>query len=239
MPLYSRQLLCGFLLLGLFAQQARAQVLIDAGHGPKSVGSTSFYGKQEHIYTEKMKHRVLFHLSRLNIPASGLSQNDTLEERAKTQGTLLVSLHYDSVPQSMRDNGLAETKAGYSVLVSRKNAYYIDSVRCAQSVGQSMHRFAGEKKSDYRNHLDGFRTPYNRIFGVHIYDNLRLLRQSVQPALLVELGMWVNSKEEPRLLSPQTMDKQALAIVKGIQKCLPVLPYRPKRTDIVFPFRVL
>lgn len=217
-----------FLCLAFFASTASLNtkavdgVLIDAGHSLKNPGSFSYSGHQESFYTAMMQKKVTEALQRQGIKSRAIDQNKTLLERAQTSGDLLVSLHYDSVPSSLRKKHVGDTVFGYSVFVSAKNTDYKKSVSCARSVAWGL-QHAGEKPSLFHQKGLGGKDPRPLVdekLGVHRFDDLILLKKSKQAAILVELGMWINKYDEKRLLSEKTTQMQAEGIALGIKQCL-------------------
>lgn len=204
------------------AHDASAQVLVDAGHSASAPGSLSYSGFPEYRATARIQQKVVNELQRMNIPAVAISQSLSLEGRAQQKGTLLVSLHYDSIPQSMRDAGVGESIFGYSVFVSKKNPHYGTSFSCARSIAWGM-RYLGEKPALF--HQKGLggknaRPLLDTQLGVHRFDDLIVLRKAQNPAVLVEMGMWINSRDEGRLMSESTLNNQARGIALGIAQCL-------------------
>ena len=206
----------------LWTFPSHAQVLVDAGHNPQAPGSFSFSGRPEYQATLVMQRKVVQELQRLGIAARALPQSLSLEERAKQKGTLLVSLHYDSIPQSLRDQGVGESIFGYSVFVSRKNPQYAASFSCARSIGWGMMNFGEEPALFHQKGLGGknARPLVDAQLGVHSFDDLIVLKKAQNPAVLVEMGMWINSRDEARLMREDTLNKQARGVALGVQQCL-------------------
>ena len=132
---------------------------------------------------------------------------------------LFVSIHHDSV----REHLLARRGefAGFSLFVSRHNPHPEKSLACASAIGSQL-RAAGLAPSRY--HADpvlGENRPFaDEANGVHYYDNLAVARSAKMPAVLVEAGVLINPEEERMLARPESRNRIAGAIARGIGACL-------------------
>ena len=103
---------------------------------------------------------------------------------------LFLSLHHDSIQQSWIDDGKRGDYSGYSVFVSRKNPMFPQSLWCAQNVGWSLGKI-GEHPSLY--HATPEKGENRRLLdesaGVHLYNDLVVLKTAQAPAILVEAGV--------------------------------------------------
>src|SRR5574337_151210 len=152
---------------------------------------------------------------------------DVGHTRAAPDAELFISIHHDSVNESELETweweGQRQTYSdrwrGYSLFVSRRNPYPEASLLCASTMGARLQRegFVPTDKNARRH-------PWaDQAETVHWYDNLMVLHQARQPAVLFEAGVIKNRDEELELANPARQARMAEALASGIAACLQVL----------------
>lgn len=200
-------------------------VLIDPGHSPRSPGATSCTGIAEYLYNNNLADTVVATLKQHHVSVITTRQNKeniSLSDRAlAAKGKkLLLSLHHDSVqPQfvnwSNKGKPSSAKAQGYSIFISRKNAFYPQSRTYARKLGTALLRrgliptlhHAEKIAGENRQLIDSKR-------GIYIFDNLYVLSKSDAPAVLLEAAVIVNPKDEVQASSKAYRKRIADAILE-------------------------
>ncbi len=217
-------------------------IVIDAGHGGSSPGTTSVLGLgAEKTYALDWALRLQTLLERSGWRVFQTRTNDVdvaLSARVafanEIGADLFISLHFNSAAPSREQNGLETfclTPQGMPSTLTRgyednagltfpNNTFDEDNLKFAMTVHRSILKIAG---------------PADR--GVRRARFMAVLRGQNRPAILVEAGYLSNPKEAEAIASPQYRQKLAEAIAAALvsldtakQPALP--PQTPPRTDI-------
>lgn len=197
-------------------------ITLDTGHTPKRYGAMGSNGITEYEYNAEITKRIDLLLNEVGVKVHNvpIKDNLTLTERVKyaSNSNLFISIHHDSFGPLLkhRKNELK----GFSLFVSKENPQYEKSLKCAKEIGKSLEK-AGEQRSRYHElPIKGENKKLLHKVGVYQYNNLYVLRNAQQPAILIEVGVIANPGESKRLWNKQTQNKLSIAISKGITKCL-------------------
>lgn len=200
-------------------------IVVDTGHTPQRPGATGASGRVEYQYNLDLSTALTKHLQTAGLRVTRVSADGVeiaLADRATRtpDANFFVSIHHDSMQQAWIDAGRRREFAGFSLFVSEKNPQYTQSLRCARAIGEQM-LVAGETPSRYHaTPIPGENRPFiDERLSVHRFDDLVVLRTATMPAVLVEAGVIANPDEEARLGQPQTIERLASAIARGIQTC--------------------
>ncbi|MFN3925871.1 MAG: N-acetylmuramoyl-L-alanine amidase [Pseudanabaenaceae cyanobacterium] len=172
-------------------------VVIDAGHGgPEDVGAVSPTGLREKTVTLTMGQLLAQELTRRSVRVVMTRTTDVdmdLPERVaiidRTAPTLALSIHYNALP----DHGDAENTAGIGTFW-----YHSQS----QQVAQFLHPYLVK-------HLQ--RPDYGMYWA-----NLAMVRPTIAPCLLLELGFLINPTEFKWITDPQAQRRTAQVLADGI-----------------------
>lgn len=211
------------LLMGGVAHAKTPTVVLDTGHTPTRPGSKSFYGRMEYDFNRRLAFLVAHELARRGIRVERVEGEYPLAARTTTtkNAALFLSIHHDSIQQSWIDSGKQKEYAGFSVFVSRKNPQFKPSLWCAQNIGWQMAQ-SGEKPSLYhQTPIPGENRPVvDATSGVHLFNDLVVLKTAQSPAVLIEAGVIANPYEDVRLGDPRVVARLAAAIGAGVAACL-------------------
>jgi N-acetylmuramoyl-L-alanine amidase len=125
---------------------------------------------------------------------------------------LLLSIHHDDVQPIYHVTWSHEAVArfysdrfsGYSLLVSRNNKRFDDSLAFAKLLGNELFRRGMRYSSHHAEPIPGEgRQIVDTAAGVYQYNELYVLKFSAAPAVLLEAGIIVNRIEETVLASPE------------------------------------
>ena len=173
-------------------------VVIDAGHGGKDPGASSYTGDYEKSANLSIARKVASHLENRGIRVIMTRNSDTfieLNERAaianRAGADLFVSIHCDSHP--------TRSQNGYTIYVARSASWSSKKIGAAieQSMGQTGLKDKGMRNQDFR-----------------------VLVKTACPAVLVECGYLTNPSEASLLYDSSFQDRIARAIADGIAAAL-------------------
>ena len=173
---------------------ASGTVVIDAGHGGKDPGATSYHGNYEKNANLSIARKVASHLENRGIRVIMTRNSDTfieLNERAaianRAGADLFVSIHCDSHP--------TRSQNGYTIYVARSASWSSKKIGVAieQSMGQTGLKDKGMRNQDFR-----------------------VLVKTACPAVLIECGYLTNPSEASLLYDSSFQDRIARAIANGI-----------------------
>jgi N-acetylmuramoyl-L-alanine amidase len=219
--------------LALIATQAAlAQpplVAVDIGHTVDAPGAISARGRSELEFNRDLALHVVEALQALGlrtvlVNADGRIESLQARPASVPQADFFLSIHHDSTnaaeltpwewmgsPQTFSDRW-----AGHSMFVSTRNPDLATSVLCGRSIGARLQR-AGftptDKNARRRAYIDA-------EHAVHSFDNLVVLYQARQPALLFEAGVIKHRDEELLLRDPARQARMAGEIATGLAACL-------------------
>jgi N-acetylmuramoyl-L-alanine amidase len=176
------------------SHSASGTVVIDAGHGGKDPGATSYTGDYEKTANLSIARKVASHLEERGIRVIMTRNSDTfieLNERAaianRAGADLFVSIHCDSHPNRSQN--------GYTIYVARSASW--SSKKTGVAIEQAM-RQTGLSSVGMRN------------------QDFRVLVRTSCPAVLVECGYLTNPSEASQLYDSSFQDRIARAIANGI-----------------------
>lgn len=132
-----------------------------------------------------------------------------------------LSIHHDSIPQAWLDSGREREFSGFAVFVSQKNKWEKESARCAYAIGTGM-KSVGERPSLYHaTPMKGENRPLvDEALGIHLFDDLFVLRNAQSPAVLLEVGVIVNPIEAKRLMDISLIGRVSKALAGAVRKCV-------------------
>lgn len=205
-------------------------VVIDVGHTEIKYGALSAHGRPEFEFNRRLARELVDKLRRNGFEkAEMVTQLDPdLAERARDLSSrkpdLMLSLHHDSVQDKyLRTAELdgqmrtfTEGFRGYSIFVSRDNAFLDDSERFARLLGGEL--IARGLKPTFHHHEQENRPIYDAQNGVFFYDLLVVLRETTAPAVLLESAVITDPEDEQRADDPVYRGKITDAAVAAVFK---------------------
>lgn len=228
-----RTLAGGLALLGLSAwaqsEEARFTVAVDIGHTNDAPGAISARGRTELEFNRDLARKLVPALERLGIRPVLVNEDGRIESlqarpAAVPEADFFLSIHHDSVNEfELRDwvwEGTPQTYsdrwAGHSMFVSQRNPDVGHSLLCGSVIGARLQR-AGFEPTDKNARR---RAWADEQHAVHYFDNLIVLYNATQPALLFEAGVIKHREEELLLRDPQRQARMAAEIATGLAACL-------------------
>src|SRR3984957_2930638 len=213
------------------------RIVLDVGHTAASEGATSARNVTEFSFNLRLAQGI-----EQKLKAEGFSATKLLVTEGKARPSLFkrvaaannlpadlfLSIHHDSVPNSMLENWEFEGKkshfsdrfSGYSVFVSHYNPDFKTSLEFAELVAKEMKAQGFEYARQYTLPIMGrYRHPLlNKETGVYSYDDLVVLKTTQMPAVLLEAGSIINRDEELKMDSDERRDVISGAVATAVKE---------------------
>lgn len=213
------------------AVAAAPEVALDVGHDLRNPGAISARGRNEYDFNRDFAS-ILAPVIRerglavREINFDGRIANLIARPRAADGSDFFLSIHHDSISESWllpwvwegAELTHTEVKRGFGLFVSSANIDLAGSLRCASAMGAVLRR-AGFSPTPWHGRKHVAADAEN---GVWYYDNLVVLKNARQPAVLFEAGVIKHKDEELELLDPQRQSRMADALATGLAACLSV-----------------
>ena len=216
---------------------SKFRVVLDVGHTANSEGATSARNVAEFVFNLRLAQRIEEKLKADGFPETKLLVTEgkgrpSLVKRVvaanELHADLFLSIHHDSVPNSLLENWEFEGKkshfsdrfSGYSVFVSRNNPDFKTSLAFAELVGKEMKAQGLQYAQQYTQAIMGrYQHPLlNKETGVYSYDQLVVLRSTRMPAVLLEAGSIINRGEELKMDLPERRDIISNAVATAVRE---------------------
>ena len=143
----------------------------------------------------------------------------SLQARAKlARGKkMFLSVHHDSAqPQFLevkKDRVCSKKAKGYSLFVSRKNAFFEESLKYARFLGEQLYAQGLRPSTHHGEPIKGEnRKLLDAKLGIYQYDDLIVLKQAEAPAVLLEGAVIVHPEDEALARSSEYRQKIAKAV---------------------------
>ena len=213
------------------------RIVLDVGHTAESEGATSARNIAEFIFNLRLARRI-----EEKLRAEGFAQTRLLLTEGKARPSLLkrvaaaskldanlfLSIHHDSVPNSLLENWEFEGKkshfsdrfSGYSVFVSHNNPDFKTSLSVAELLGKEMKAQGLQYAKQYSQAIMGrYQHPLlNKETGVYSYDQLVVLRKTRMAAALLEAGSIINRDEELKMDSAERRDVISSGVTAAVKE---------------------
>jgi N-acetylmuramoyl-L-alanine amidase len=204
---------------------SKFRIVLDVGHTAESEGAISARNVAEFVFNLRLAQRI-----EEKLKAEGFAETRLLLTKGKArpslikrvaaannlQANLFLSIHHDSVPDSLLESWEFEGKkshfsdrfSGYSVFVSRDNPDFQTSLSFAELLAKEMKAEGLDYARQYSQPIMGrHQHPLlNKETGVYSYDELVVLRKTRMAAVLLEAGSIINRDEELKMASPERRD---------------------------------
>jgi N-acetylmuramoyl-L-alanine amidase len=216
---------------------SKFRVVLDVGHTADSEGAISARNVAEFVFNLRLARRIEEKLKTDGFPETRLLVTEgkgrpSLVKRVvaanELHADLFLSIHHDSVPNSLLENWEFEGKkshfsdrfSGYSVFVSRNNRDFKTSLAFAELVGKEMKAQGLQYARQYTQAIMGrYQHPLlNKETGVYSYDQLVVLRSTRTPAVLLEAGSIINRDEELKMDLPERQDIISNAVATAVKE---------------------
>lgn len=213
-------------------QPPRPRVAVDIGHGPKAYGATSARGAREFDFNRRFASELVALAKEDGRVDAFLIVEEvrklSLRERVfmanGASANAFVSIHHDAAQRQFltkwvhdgRELLMTKDIGGFSLFVSRENPRFVRSQRIAEQIARQW-ILAGHKPTlhhavpvpgESRELLDKSLGVYEAPFAV--------VRSTLIPAVLIEVGVLVNPDEELKLGEPAFRRKLQLGLIAAL-----------------------
>jgi N-acetylmuramoyl-L-alanine amidase len=222
-------------------EPSKFRIVLDVGHTAYSEGAISARNVAEFVFNLRLARRIAEKLKAEGFAETRLLLTEGKAKRSLAKrvaaasdlhSNLFLSIHHDSVPNSLLENWEFEGKkshfsdrfSGYSVFVSRDNPDFKTSLSFAELVAKEMKAQGLQYARQYTLPIMGrYQHPLlNKETGVYGYDELVVLKSTRMPAVLLEAGSIINRDEELKMASPERGDIVSRAIAAAAREfCSP------------------
>ena len=229
--------------------RAAFRLALDVGHTAQVPGAKSARGAHEFDFNLRLAKLIEQQLVGAGFTKTVLlvTEGPALQGLARrvaranaTHADLLLSIHHDSVPDSMLEkwdyNGephfFSDRFKGHSLFVSYDNRDRKGSLRFARVLGLALKSRGLQYTPHYTEKIMGRRRRelLDAEAGVYRYDQLVVLRHPNMPAVLLEAGSIINRDEELLMGTPEHQAVIAAAAVEAVESfCRERRPLKPDR----------
>jgi N-acetylmuramoyl-L-alanine amidase len=216
---------------------SKFRVVLDVGHTADSEGAISARNVAEFVFNQRLAQRI-----EEKLKAEGFAETRLLVTEGKARPSLVkrvaaandlhanlfLSIHHDSVPDSLLENWEFEGKkshfsdrfSGYSVFVSHGNPDFKTSLLFAELLAKEMKAQGLQYAQQYTQAVMGrYQHPLlNKETGVYSYDKLIVLKSTRMPAVLLEAGSIINRDEELKMDSPERQDIISSGVTAAVKE---------------------
>jgi N-acetylmuramoyl-L-alanine amidase len=217
------------------ARPRPVRIVIDPGHTPSLGGALGVRGIHEVYYNDRLASQLVQALALAGFDVAltrGPTENVSLEARAQyansRQADLFLSIHHDSAQlQFLEKVKVGELDAyrttrpiaGYSIFVSQRNPRFAQSYAFAQILGEEMRKLGRAPTLHHAEPIAGeSRELLAPDIGIYRFDDLLVLRQTVMPAVLLEVGVIVDPADEGYVSDPGNRARMVHAVVVAVQR---------------------
>jgi N-acetylmuramoyl-L-alanine amidase len=223
--------------------RSQFRVILDVGHTAESEGAISARNVPEYEFNLRLATQIQRDLigdgfgKTVLLVTAGRARPSLFDRVAKANGlsaNLLVSIHHDSVPDSLLEKWEFEGKesyfsdrfSGHSIFVSYENPHLERSLLFGHLLGNELKDRGLQYARQYTLPIMGRRQRelVDREAGVYRYDQLIVLRKTQMPAVLFEAGSIINRDEELQMNSAERLDPIRTSLRGAVKKFCDLLP---------------
>jgi N-acetylmuramoyl-L-alanine amidase len=235
----------------LACDRAAFRLVVDVGHTAKAYGARSARGALEYDFNLRLAKQIEQQLIAAGFEKTVLMVTDGRAQASLSQRValtnrlapdLFLSIHHDSVPDSMLEKweyegerfGFSDRFRGHSIFISNDNPERAASLSFASLLGKELKTRGLQYTPHYTSPIMGRR---QRILvdadaGVYRYDQLRVLRETHIPAVLLEAGSIINRDEELLLKTPEHQALIGAAVTDALDGYCATHPHRPRLESV-------
>jgi N-acetylmuramoyl-L-alanine amidase len=205
--------------------RSQFRVILDVGHTAEAPGAISARNVPEHDFNLRLAAHIERSLiedgfnKTVLLVTAGPARPSLFDRVAKVNGlsaNLFVSIHHDSVPDSLLESWEFEGKEshfsdrfrGHSIFVSYENPDLKGSLLFGRLLGNELKDRGLQYARQYTQPIMGRhqRELVDPDAGVYRYDQLIVLKGTQMPAVLFEAGSIINREEELQMNSAERLD---------------------------------
>ena len=210
-------------------------LVLDPGHSPLQPGALGAQGLYEVSYNDRMTAKVAsalksagFEVVLTRTPLQEISLEGRSQVANSASADLFLTLHHDSTQlkylEKFKVGKLDAYRtttpiSGYSLFVSQLNPRFAQSLRFAKLLAGELHALGRPPALHHAEPVAGEnRELLDSRLGIYRYDQLLVLRKTDIPAVLLEVGVIPDQKDEAYVSDESNQIKITTAIVTAIQR---------------------
>lgn len=209
-------------------------VVLDPGHTPQQPGALGVRGRYEVSYNDYLTAMLVSALKAAGyaviITRKPEQRIDLLGRAALANDAkplLFLSIHHDSAqPRYLQKISISPKQvayktvkpiAGYSLFTSKLNPAFAQSYRFAELLADNLLSLNRPPSLHHAEAIKGEnRELLNKALGIYRFDDLIVLKKTLIPAVLLEVGVIVDEKDEAYLSDRHHQELLCQAIVAAI-----------------------
>jgi N-acetylmuramoyl-L-alanine amidase len=216
--------------------RSQFRVILDVGHTAEALGAISARNVPEYYFNYRLAAQIERSLiedgfnKTVLLVTGGPARPSLFDRVARANGlspNLLVSIHHDSVPDSLLESWEFEGKEshfsdrfrGHSIFVSYDNPHLNGSLLFGRLLGKELKDRGLQYARQYTQPIMG-RHRHKLVdpdVGVYRYDQLVVLRGTRMPAVLFEAGSIINREEELQMNSAERLDLISASLTTAVE----------------------
>lgn len=210
-------------------------IVLDPGHSPLRPGALGARGLYEVSYNDALTARVAltlksagFNVVLTRTPLQEISLDGRSQIANSASADLFLAIHHDSTQLKYLEKFKAgkldayRTTAaisGYSLFVSQLNPHFAQSLRFAKLLAGGLHALGRLPALHHAEPVAGEnRELLDAKLGIYRYDQLVVLRKADIPAVLLEVGVIPDQKDEAYVSDESNQINIATAILTAVQR---------------------
>ncbi|CAM5190921.1 N-acetylmuramoyl-L-alanine amidase OS=Castellaniella defragrans OX=75697 GN=HNR28_002633 PE=4 SV=1 [Castellaniella defragrans] len=218
-----------------FSAGAAPLIILDPGHNPDDGGATSVQGTKEVVYNDRFVGELAPALRHAGwqvvvtrAPGARIGLIERAELANRLHATVFLSVHHDSALRRYLMKVEREGRTvyqtlkpleGYSLYVSGENPDFAQSYRLATLLGEQLRQLGRPPALHHAEKAPGENRPLlDKFLGIYRYDALAVLRHSKMPAVLLEVGVITDLRDEAYVDDPGNREKMIVKIVRALQQ---------------------
>jgi len=217
--------------------RSRFSVILDVGHTAEAPGALSARNVPEYQFNLRLAAYIKRDLikggfNKTVLLVTGGPARPSLFDRVMTanglSANLFVSIHHDSVPDSLleswefdgKESYFSDQFSGYSIFVSYENPHLNESLLFGHLLGKELKDRGLQYARQYTQAIMGERRRelVDPDVGVYRYDQLIVLKGTQVPAVLFEAGSIINREEEIQMSSAKRLNLIGAALRTAVEK---------------------
>lgn len=234
---------------GATCDRAAFRLVLDVGHTDQVPGAKSARGLREFDFNLRLAQLIDKQLLDAGFAKTVLlvTEGPALQGLARrvaranaTHADLLLSIHHDSVPDSMLEKWdydgaphfFSDRFKGHSLFISYENRDRKGSLRFGRLLGLALKSRGLQYTPHYTEKIMGHRRRelIDAEAGVYRFDRLVVLKYPQMPAVLLEAGSIINRDEELLMGTPEHQATIAAAVVEAVDgSCAERRPAKSER----------
>ena len=212
-----------------------AHIVLDSGHSPLQPGALGAQGLYEVSYNDSLTAKVAsalksagFNVTLTRTPLQEITLDDRAQFANSAHADLFLAIHHDSTQLKYLEKfkvgkldayRTVTPMSGYSLYTSQLNPRFEQSLHFAKLLASGLHDLGRPPAMHHAEPIAGEnRELLDQNLGIYRYDQLLVLRKTDIPAVLLEVGVIPDQKDEAYVSDEKNQTNITKAIVTAVQR---------------------